>query len=76
MEEENNPLWPWVLGFVAYRSYRNRKKNKFYTENFYDDEMFDDYFEEETNWWWLSAIFAFEVLFAVVTTGACNVFGK
>jgi|TARA_Y100001958_G_C21078866_1_gene435878 hypothetical protein len=47
MEEENNPLWPWILGFIAYRSYRNRKKNRFYAENFYDDEMFDDYFEEE-----------------------------
>ena len=47
MEEENSLLWPWILGFIAYRSYRNRKNNKYYTENFYDDEMFDDYFEEE-----------------------------
>ena len=46
MEEENNPLWPWIVGFIAYRSYRNRK-NRFYTENFYEDEIFDDYFEEE-----------------------------
>jgi len=42
MEEENNPLWPWILGFMAFRSYRNRKKYKFN-----DDEMFNSYFEEE-----------------------------
>ena len=47
MEEENNPLWPWILGFIAYKTYKNRKENNLYTDHFYGDDVINDYFEEE-----------------------------
>ena len=47
MEEENNPLWPWILGFIAFKAYKNRKKNNLYIDHFYDDDVINDYFEEE-----------------------------
>lgn len=47
MEEENSPLWPWILGLIAFRSYRNRKKNNFYYEDFLDDEVFEEHFDDE-----------------------------
>ena len=47
MEEENNPLWPWILGFIAYETYKNRKKNNLHIDHFYDDDVINDYFEEE-----------------------------
>ena len=40
MEEENNPLWPWILGFIAYKA-------NLYIDHFYDDDVINDYFEEE-----------------------------
>ena len=47
MEEENNPLWPWILGFIAFKAYKNRKKNNLYLDRFSDDDVITDYFEEE-----------------------------
>lgn len=45
MEEKNNSIWPWVIGFLAYRSYKKRNtqtQNNFPEDNFYDDWEEDD----------------------------------
>ena len=45
MEEENKPLWPWILGFLAFSSYRNRKNSINNFNEFYSDN--ENFFEEE-----------------------------
>ena len=50
MEDENNPLWPWVLGFLAFKIYKNKKNNSHQNLSYFNDhefEEFDTYWEEE-----------------------------
>ena len=48
MDEENSSLWPWVLGLMAFKVYKN--KNNF-DQNFFNSdseiENFDNNWEEE-----------------------------
>ena len=49
MEEENNSLWPWLLGLLVFKVYKNKKNN--FDQNFFNSdseiENFDDNWEEE-----------------------------
>lgn len=45
MEEKDHSIWPWLLGFVAYRSYKNRKNNKEIIYTFIEDD--EDYYEDD-----------------------------
>lgn len=51
MEEDKNSIWPWILGFAAYRSYKKRKNYLLDQSNLYiddtEDDDFDDYYWED-----------------------------
>ena len=50
MEEENSSLWPWVLSFLAFKIYKNKKNNPNQNLSYFNDYEFEDfevYWEEE-----------------------------
>jgi len=53
MEEKNNSIWPWVIGFLAYRSYKKRNtlnQNNFPEDSFYDDWEDDDWEDDDQDY--------------------------
>jgi hypothetical protein len=50
MEEENNPLWPWLLGLLVLKVYRNKKNTAHQDLSYFNNDKFEDfdiYWEEE-----------------------------
>jgi len=53
MEEKDNSIWPWVIGFLAYRSYKKKNtlnQNNFPVYIFYDDLEEDDWEEDDQDY--------------------------